>query len=610
MKPYSLPVASLLLVTASAWAETTTFAPVVVTASRTAETVDETLSFVTVIDRSEIEQGTAQSLQDLLDGVKGITITNSGGLGKSTSVFLRGTDSGQLLVLVDGMKIGSATLGSTPFQHIPLDQIERIEIVRGPRSSLYGSEAIGGVIQVFTRKGSEALKPRFSIGAGTEESYKITAGLSGGSDKSWFNLGISGLDTRGINACSNPAECFVDEPDLDGYDRYSISARGGYQFTGDTSADLSFTKTRGSTEFDGPSQNSNDFTQQLIALNLSSRLTSNWTAKVLAGRNLDESDNYLNGVFANSYNTQRDNINWQNDIQVGDSGLLTLGLDFQNDKITSSADYVQTERQNHGYFAQYQASRDRHDYELSIRQDDNEQFGRHTTGSVGWGYQLQDELRLTASYGTAFRAPTFNDLYFPADPWSRSNPDLVPEESQSVEFGIAGEYGNNSWSATIYQTEIENLIAWEEISPWFYEPNNVAKARIRGIELEHKTTLGSWNLNSQLTLQDPENRGDDENKGNVLQRRAQKNLRLDLNRDFGRYTTAITLNAVGHRYNEEENTTKLGGYATVDLGINYELSDSWQIKSQLNNLFDKNYQTVDGYNQLGRTFFATLSYTP
>ncbi len=255
-----------LLVSTFVYPTDDTVAPIIVTATRTAQTADQTLASVTVITRAEIEQQQAQSVEDVLRGVPGLSLANSGGPGKATSVFLRGTNSDHVLVLIDGVKVGSATLGTTAFEELPIDQIDRIEIVRGPRSSLYGSEAIGGVIQIFTRKGGGPTTPYFSVGAGSYRTYNASAGVSGGGTRGWYNFSANDDHTAGINACkgSLTAGCFAIEPDKDGYRNASGTVRAGYRFDNGTEVDFHALRAQGSTAFDGSFVNAAQFAQQVV----------------------------------------------------------------------------------------------------------------------------------------------------------------------------------------------------------------------------------------------------------------------------------------------------------------------------------------------------------
>ena len=580
---------------------------IVVTATRTAQTVDDTLAAVTVITRQDIERQQAQSIQDLLRGVPGIGITNNGGAGKATSVFLRGTESDHVLVLIDGVKVGSATLGTTAFQDIPVALIERIEIVRGPRSSLYGSEAIGGVIQIFTRKGGGAFTPFLSLGGGRYNSYQGSAGVTGGGERGWFSLSASGIDTEGFDACRGEAAgvggCFTDEPDKDGYRNVSGALRAGYRFENGAELDARLLHTSADTEFDGGFVNESESVQQVLGGTLNLPLADIWHLTLAAGRSRDESDNFKDGVFRSRFETRRDTFSIQNDIAIAASQLLTLGADYQDDRVDGTTAYAVSSRDNTGLFAQYQGAFGAQDVQLSLRRDDNEQFDIHGTGGAAWGYALGKGLRLTAAYGTAFQAPTFNELYFPGF----GNPNLRPEESRSLEFGLNGRPGWGRWSLNAFETRVGDLIAFDAS---LFAPNNIDQARIRGLEAVLGTRLDGWELNANLTLLDPENRSGGANDGNVLPRRARQSLRLDADRRFGSYGFGATLLAVGKRYDDLANTRELGGYATVDLRAEYALARDWRLQARVENLFDKDYETAAFFNQPGRSLFVTLRYQP
>ncbi|HHM06180.1 MAG TPA: TonB-dependent vitamin B12 receptor [Gammaproteobacteria bacterium] len=582
--------------------------PIIVTATRTAQTADEALSSVTVVTRKEIGRQQAQSVPDLLRGVPGVSVANNGGPGKATSVFLRGTESDHVLVLIDGVKTGSASLGTAALQDIPVEQIERIEIVRGPRSSLYGSEAIGGVIQIFTRKGGGALRPFFSIGGGRYQTYSASAGVSGGSERGWFSVGASGIDTGGFNACNGKpspdgAGCFTTEPDKDGYRNLAGALRAGYRFDNGLEMDVHALHAVGDNEFDGGFVNESEFTQQVLGGTLRFSPGDIWQATLAVGRSRDESDNFKDGAFQSRFESERYTLSFQNDISIAAAHLLTVGADYQDDRIDGTTAYAVTSRDNSGLFTQYQGSFGAHDVQLSLRRDNNEQFGNRNTGSAAWGYALGEGLRLTVAYGTAFKAPTFNELYFPGF----GNPKLRPEASRSVEFGLRGEPAWGRWSLNAYETRVDDLIAYDAS---LFAPNNIDQARIRGLEAVLGTRLGNWDLNANLTLLDPENRSGGANDGNVLPRRARRFLRLDADRGFARYRLGATLLAAGRRYDDLANTRSLGGYATVDLRAEYALTGNWRVQARLENLLDKDYETAAYFNQPGRSLYLTLRYQP
>ncbi len=587
--------------------------PITVTATRTTQTANEALAAMTVISRKDIERQQARSIQDLLRGVPGVNVINNGGMGKATSINMRGTESDHVLVLIDGIKIGSATSGTTSFQNIPIDQIERIEIVRGPRSSLYGSEAIGGVIQIFTRKGGRGLKPNLSFGGGSYQTFNGSVGLSGGNGPGWFNLNASGMTTRGFNSCTGKpspggAGCFTDEqPDRDGYRNIAGSLRAGYRFENGLDIETNFLHSDGKTEFDGTFVNNSEIIQQVLGGTARYSPIDIWRISITAGRSREDSDNFfrdaLENTFKSRFNTQRDTVSLLNDIAFTQAQLLTLGFDYQNDQINSTEDFAITSRNNFGVFAQHQASLAAHDLQLSLRHDDNEQFGSRVTGGAAWGYALNERLRLTASFGSAYKAPTFNELYFP----NFGNAHLQPEESRSYELGTNGQTDWGNWSLHVYETHIDDLIAFDASTR---APANIDQARIRGLEGVLNTQIKGWHLNANLTLLNPENRASGANNGNTLPRRAQESIRFDAHRAIGKFMLGGMLLVEGERYDDLANTRKLESYVKLDLRVEYAFNQNWRIQGRLENLFDKHYETAAFFNQPGRNFFATLRYQP
>src|SRR5690606_13850001 len=409
-----------------------------------------------------------------------------------------------VLVLIDGVRVGSATTGSAALQNIPIEQIERIEIVRGPRSSLYGSEAMGGVIQIFTRRGgAEGFKPYFSVGAGSRSSYSGSAGVAGSHGNGWFSLGVASESTDGINARayrSNEPKAF--EPDADGYRELSAQLRAGYRFDNGLELDGSWLQSENHSDFDARSYSAknglsgtNAYSDgSLQALSGRARFSplAFWDVTLQAGHSEDLDDRFQDGDFNSRFDTRRDSLSWQNDFNFGEAQVLSLGMDYKKDRVDSSDDYAEDNRYNKGYFVQYQAAFGRHGVQAGLRRDKDEFFGAHDTGSLGYSFDLSNALTLTAAYGTAYRAPTFNDLYYPLTRGMEGNPDLQPEESESYEIGIRGSHGWGEWNINAYENQIEDLIVWAGSSPM--RPENVDVARIRGIETSVATVLAGWNV--------------------------------------------------------------------------------------------------------------------
>jgi vitamin B12 transporter len=591
-----------------------TLEPLVVTATRTPESEDQTLASVSVIDREEIERRQFRSVPDALRGLPGVSVAGSGGPGQPTSIFLRGTNAGHVLVLIDGVKVGSATLGTAPLQNLPIDQIDRIEVVRGPRSSLYGSEAIGGVIQIFTRRGGGPLRPRFSVGAGSFDTASVSGGVSGGGEHGWFDVGGNFEQTDGIDACAGRAfpfaGCGVDEPDRDGHRNLGVSARAGYEFSDKAKLDISLLSSDNRTDFDGSifSGNQSRAEQQVLGAEGTFRPLEPWTLTLSAGRSWDKyrafyEDDFVPERFVDSFDTERDTFGIQNDLALLEGQLFTVGVDHQVDRISGTVDYTDDSRRNTGVYGQYLGSIGANEIAASVRYDDYDQFGGQTTGNVAWGYLFDQGIRVSLSYGTAFKAPTFNDLYYPGF----GNPDLSPEESDSVELGLLGELPMGRWELSVYQTDIDELIAFDAAT---FAPGNIASARIRGLEASGMFEVMEWDLAASLTLLDPKNRSDGPNQGNLLPRRPEQMLQIDLDRQFERWSAGMSVYVAGRSFDDLANGERLDGYTLLGLRAEYALTPSVRVQGRLENALDEDYQTAFLFNQPGRAFYLTLRYEP
>ncbi|ROO30757.1 TonB-dependent receptor domain-containing protein [Salinisphaera japonica] len=610
----------------SAWAAPPVAAPaedlndVVVTATRSPQRTRETLAATSVITRADIVRRQANSLADLLVDIPSITQTNNGGLGKQTSINLRGTDSNQVLVLVDGVRYGAASTGLAALADFPVSQIERIEIVRGPRSSLYGADAVGGVIQIFTRDGQGAgagARPYGSVSAGTYKTYEGNLGVQGATQRSHYNVSLSGLTSDGFDACTGRpfgapgggAGCFADQPDDDGYNRYAGSARAGYRFDNGWQLSGHYLRADGDNEYDGTTTDQSDSIQEVYGLDLDAPLTDFWTASLALARSRDLSTNHLGDVFASRFDTERDTVSFQNDFRLADNQTAIIGVDHRQDEVTSSVDFKENKRANTGVFGQYQGRYGRHALQLAARGDENQAYGSNVTGSATYGYDIDAAHTVTASYGNAFNAPTFNDLYYPDTPGfpPASNPDLDPEESRTAELGLKAARDWGRWSVHVYETRIDDEIVLDAN----FTPQNVDSVRIRGIEGETTAYLGRWRVHSAAHWLEAKNESQDANAGNDLARRPQYAASLAVDRDlFTRFAAGATARVMGRRYNDLANTNELGGYALFGLRGSMDLADDWQVQAKIDNLLDRDYKTVAFYNQPGRTATLTLRYAP
>lgn len=616
----ALAIAGILSLPAFAHAEAATdLDEVVVSATRTQVALADSLFPVQAIDHDEIVRSQARSLTNLLRGRAGIDIGDQGGLGKNSTVFMRGTESDQVLVLIDGVRVGSVTAGLTAFQDLPVDQIDRIEIVRGPRSSLYGSEAIGGVIQIFTRRDDGAFAPRLRAGVGSHNLREASAGIGGGGKRGWFGADVAYQRTDGIDACRGSATlfqgCFVDEPDRDGYRNSSLNLRGGARVSDAVELQANVLRAQSRNEFDGGPYGGNvaENVQQVVGAKLAWTPTERIDVTAQLGRNDDTSENFFaddsGSRRVGNFDTSRKTASLQADFGLAAHQLLSAGADWQRDGVDSDTAFDVSRRDNTGVFVEYQGTFGAHRLQASVRNDDNEQFGSHATGGLGWGMAFAGNYRLTANYATGFKAPTFNDLYYPFF----GKPDLRPEESKGFNVGIARYAQRYSWTLNAYETRIDDLISYDSS---IFLPNNIDRARIRGVEVTFDTTVGGWEVSTQLSHADPRNRTPDRggssnaNRGNVLARRARNTGRVDVDRAFGAFAFGASVKGASHRYDDAANTVRLGGYATLDLRVSYAFHPDWTLEARVDNAFDRGYETVAWYNQPGREYGLSLRWSP
>ena len=582
-------------------------ATVVVTATRTIQSIDDALSSVTIITRADIQARQATSVQELLTGEAGIQISNNGGLGKATALFLRGTDADQVLVLVDGVKLTSVTLGTTAFEYLPVEEIDRIEIVRGPRSSLYGSEAVGGVIQIFTRRGQGEPLLTASAGGGSHNTENTSAGLSGSTSSLSYSVSSSYLGSDGYASCRGTpvppgGGCFTFDFTPDGFHSASQSARIRYDFSDTANVEVTALRAQGGTRFAGTFVNHESFVQQTAGLTGRWSPLSSLQLAIRAGQSRDEATDELNFVPQSRFDTLHSQGTLQVDWQLATQHLLTLGTDAQRDSVASSVAYAVTSRRDIGSFLEYQGGFASERFSISARHDDNEQFGGQATGSAAWSHGLAGGLRLIASFGTAFRAPTFNELYYPFF----GNPALRPEHSRSAELGIDGSRGEAQWSLHTFENRVNDLIAFDSS----FLPANIETAVIRGAEGQLTARRAAWTGSLIVTWLDPRNRTPGSASGNLLPRRATLSSRLELGHQWASARLTARLNTVGPRFEDLANTQRLGGYLTLDLLGSWAPARQWSVEAKIANVSGRHYETAEFYPQDGRTEWITLRYHP
>ena len=482
----------------------------VTTPLRVPEEAKNVIADTTVITSDEIERAGLSSLPQLLQQQPGIEITNSGGPGKLSTVSIRGTKSTHTLILLDGMRIGSATSGLAPIQDIPLSQIEKIEIVRGPASSLYGQDAIGGVIQIFTKKGKEGFHPYISAGYGRYKTKEIAAGISAGNNSTRFAINLAGVNTDAFSAFvpddSNASN--TRNIDKDHYKNRSVSSNLSHQFNEKIKIELQYFLTTGKNMFDqryadsDPTYvNYDDKTkQEAYGAKITGKINGRWESSLKIGKSTDiysaqQAWDPNRGMFGewvddevDLYKTNEYQLSWQNNVEL-DYGSIVLLYDFLKEEIETTDIYDKDQRTNNGFVIGYNLQYEKHTFQTSLREDLNSQYDNQTTGSIGYAYQINPQWRMSSSYGTAFVAPNFNYLYSTVDQAALGNPDLKPEKSKNIEASLKYENNSSSVSLTAYQNTIEDYIIYQYIS-WGNRENtrNIDEAKIVNLKYNLLTT--------------------------------------------------------------------------------------------------------------------------
>ena len=571
---------------------------IVITAARLPQPLAQVPLDLRVIGRAQIERAGASGLAELLQRLAGVEISATGGPGQPSGVFLRGGASGHVVLLIDGVRVNSATSGTNALEHLPLEQIERIEVLHGPASGLYGADAIGGVIQVFTRRGDGV---HGTLGLGSRRTRALSAGLGRTAGDTRLSLQAGWRESHADSA-TNPSNVYGYNADADPYRNANVGGSVEHDWAPGQTLALRAIASDSRTHFDaGPgSDDVNDQRLGLAALESRNRIGERWHSLLRVARGRDAID--TRGAWPSRYRTEQDQFSWQNDLQLP-LGQAAAGIEWRRERVDSDTAYTENARRVASLFGSWAADFGAQQAQFALRHDRNSQFGGRSTGNAGWQMKVAPGWSVSAAAGSAFKAPSFNDLYYPLSFGYAGNPDLKPERSRSLELGTRYARGDWGLRATWFDNRIRDLIA---VNDSFTTVENVARAQIRGLALSARWAAGAWAARADATWQDPQSA----DTGAQLVRRARRHGSAGLDWAAGPWRLGAEWVASGVRYDDVANSdaARLGGYALLNLSAAWSPRPGWTLAARLDNVADKAYTLVRGYDPEGRRLFVSLAY--
>lgn len=573
----------------------------VVTATRVETRTDAVLSDVVVIDAEVIQQSAGRSLSEVLSRNAGLQMSSNGGLGKQSGLFIRGTESRHVLLLIDGVRYGSSTAGAAVLDNIPLSAVDRIEVLKGPASALYGSDAVGGVVQIFTKRGVKGFHPQAGVTLGSFGYREVTAGLSGGNDTVTYNLSVGSLREDGFSSTNRNVAFGNHNPDKDGFDQDSLSASLRWAIAPGWTTDVNFTQADGTSQFDqgpGTFNARTESTTRVAGWGLQRKWSADSRTQLRVSRSDDMSDTFSTTVVPDVFNTSQTQITLQHDWNTAVGNLL-VGAESIKEAVSGTQAYAVHSRTTDAAFVGLTGQAGKHLWQANLRRDENSQFGGATTGFASYGFQISPNWRPHVAYGTSFKMPSFNTLYY-VSAFFTGNPSTQPERGKNREVGLTYSQGLHEVKLTRFDNRVRGFITLQPVVA------NVPRARLEGWSLAYTGSAGAWSWFTNLELLDARN----ELNHRKLQRRADEILTASLNHKIGAWTWGTSVQLVSERFDDAANARRLPGFGTVDLHARYAVNKDWSLALRLNNLGDKFYETAYGYNQPGRAAYVTLNWAP
>jgi vitamin B12 transporter len=592
----------------------------IVTATRTAQPLSDLVADVSIVDRAMIERSGATGVADVLARLPGIEINRNGGVGGTTSVFSRGGNSQHTAVYLDGVRLDTQSgSGGAAWESIPLSQIDRIEVLRGPAAAVYGSDAINGVIQLFTRKGQGPAAPYVGVGVGSQGLRTLDAGISGAVGAFDYSLGLARETSIGFDAqpqrlrvpgdfTSTPPGDGVRNPDLDGYRSTSANARLGYQVNRAHRLDATLLANDLKAQYDDfshdPASPVDDIAHTKL-LSAGLNWSAQWTDAYSTRLSLTDSYNWYE-TTPSSYLTTTNlrGYLFQNEWRFGPH-LVTAALERREDELENSAVGPTRKRTQNAVALGYGWVQGSHTVQLNARHDDDSGFGGKNTGSAAYGFAITPKLRVSASAGTAFRAPT---LYQRFSEFGVSS--LQPETSRNLETGLRYTDGANTLGLVAYRNKVRNLITFVDgpgacVSP-FGCYDSTARAEYKGITVSGGHVFSGVKLGASADFQNPR----DLDTGRQLARRSRQHATLTADTRVGSWLLGAEAQFSGKRFDDEANTRVLSGYSLLNLSASTPIAKDWTLLARVDNLADKQYELARTYATAGRSFYAGVKWAP
>ena len=579
----------------------------VVTATRTEQPLSDLVADVSIVDRETIERSGATGVVDVLARLPGVQIVRNGGIGNSANVFLRGAEGRFTAVYIDGVRVDSQSTGGALWEQIPLSQIDRIEVLRGPAAAVYGSDAIGGVVQLFTRKGEGALAPYVGVGMGTHNTRKIEAGVSGSAGVGGafdYALGLTRTQSDGYDIRSGAGH----NTDKDDYRATSGNARVGFKVNVQHRIDATLLGQTMNSGYDispVPVDDRNKNRLRTAGLTWAAQWTDTYTMRLTVNDTLSR---YETEPSLYRTETQLRGYLWQNEFRLG-AHLFTAALERREDTLVNPAldawsKTIDRDRSQNALALGYGYHVGAHTLQLNVRHDDDSEFGGKNTGSVAYGYGFAPNWRATASAGTAFRVPTLYQRFS-----EYGDASLKSESSRNVELGLRYAQGASSFSAVAYRNRVSNLIAFAgggNCGAAFGCYVNTARAEYRGVTLAGSHKLGGVQVHGSVDVQKPR----DLDTGKLLARRAKRYATLGADTRVGDWTMGAEVQASGQRFDDANNTRTLGGYGLFNLYASTRIARDFTLLARVDNLADKSYEVARTYVPPGRSLYIGLKWAP